>query len=583
VPGARTQSADRASAWGSSGLNIFISYRRRESSGYSGRIYDRLRALMPDADVFMDVERIDPGQDWRERLAERLRAAEVVLVSIGDEWRTLSDQSGRRRLDDPQDVTRWELESALALRKRMVPILLDDAAPLRAEELPLPLQPLAALQAVRIRHESFDAGIEDLVARLTGRRLRDEAEDARRRLRIERAKRWSIPAIALVAVLLAWTRLFDLLALDTRIATWTLALADAFWPLTLDPNLVPVGIAADVDARDPATRARYGEAIVALARAGARRIVLDIHFHEPRSTDPMLANAMREARMRGAEVFFSFVDANDGRPRAVPQLASAATGVGLACVGRRLGYVHTVAVAFGIREDAQGWQANPVPALALAGAAGDARIVTIEPRARTLTVQASGKLTRFAYSLLSNPVAGAQGCPAMTPGTRTAELMVRLAPVEALRARRIGLAELLAGSVAAERVAGKTIVMGFETPGEAFRVARGLERASVFGYELHANAINVLWGGRSPAFASPALQAVLAAILATLGAAFGVRLRRLSAGPAAAVLVAAVVLYFVAAVLVAATEDVLLMSAYDLAAFGIAYALFRYLGKRWQT
>ena len=48
VPGARTQSAHRASAWGSSGLNIFISYRRRESSGYSGRIYDRLRITLRD-------------------------------------------------------------------------------------------------------------------------------------------------------------------------------------------------------------------------------------------------------------------------------------------------------------------------------------------------------------------------------------------------------------------------------------------------------------------------------------------------------------------------------------------------------
>src|SRR5690606_18699907 len=143
--------------------------------GYSGRIYDRLRTLMPAADVFMDVERIDLGEDWRAVLAQRLRLADAVLVLIGDEWRTLTDRSGRRRLDDPNDVTRWELETALALGKRMVPVLLDDAAPLRAEELPQPLGPLAAMQAIRIRHESFDAGIEDLIARLTGKRLRDEA------------------------------------------------------------------------------------------------------------------------------------------------------------------------------------------------------------------------------------------------------------------------------------------------------------------------------------------------------------------------------------------------------------------------
>src|SRR5688572_9229366 len=60
-------------------LNLFISYRRSETSGYSGRIYDRLRAALPDADVFIDVERIDPGRNWREELAERIRAADAVL------------------------------------------------------------------------------------------------------------------------------------------------------------------------------------------------------------------------------------------------------------------------------------------------------------------------------------------------------------------------------------------------------------------------------------------------------------------------------------------------------------------------
>lgn len=573
----------RPSACGSGALNLFISYRRRESSGYSGRIYDRLRALMPAADVFMDVERIDLGEDWRAVLAQRLRQADAVLVLIGDEWRTLTDPSGRRRLDDPNDVTRWELETALALGKRMVPVLLDDASPLRAEELPQTLAPLAAAQALRIRHEAFDAGIEELIARLTGRRLRDEAEDAKRRLRIERAKRWSIPVIALAAVLFAWTRLFDLAALDTRIATWTLALADVLWPLPLDPNIVPVAIGADFDARDPAARARYGEVIAALARAGARRIVLDVHFHEPRAVDSALAAAMTEARRRGTEVFFSFVDAHAGRPRAVPQLASAASGLGLACVGRRLGYVQTVALAFDVRSDESGWHTNPLPALALAGAAGAARIVAIEPQARTLAVQADGEQRRFTFSRLSSEVAGTQGCPAMSPGTRTAELMVRLAPIDALRSRRIGLMELVSGRFAADHIAGKTVVIGFETPGESFRVAHGLARAPVFGYELHANAINALLSGRTPTFAPPALQAMLAAILATLGAALGVRFRKLAAGGTAMMVVAVAGLYCAAAVMVAATEDMLLMSAYDLAAFGLAYALFRHLGRRWLT
>ncbi|MPZ45851.1 MAG: CHASE2 domain-containing protein [Betaproteobacteria bacterium] len=531
--------------------------------------------------MFMDAERIDPGANWRERLAERIGAADIVLVLIGAAWRSLADASGMRRLDDPHDVTRWEIESALAQGKRIVPVLLDDATPLRPEELPATLQPLASLQAARIRHDAFEAGLEDLIARLTGKRLRDEAETNRARLRIERAKRWGIPVIALAAVLLAWTRLFDLAALDTRIATWTLALADAMAPVPLDSSLMLVGIGPEQDVRDPALRAHFGEAVAALARAGARRIVLDIHFHQPRAADAAFAGAMRAARDRGTEVFFSFIDANAGKPRAVPQLAAAATGVGLACVGRRLGYAQTVALAFDIQEDDGGWQANELASLALLGAAGSSRIVSIVPGDHELTLAADGKPMQYNYSVLGGEVAGAQGCPAMTPGTRTAELIVRLAPIDALRARRVALADVLAGRIAAERFAGKTVVMGFETPGESFRTAHGLARVDMFGYELHANAINVLAAARSPRFAPPVAQAVLAGVFATFGAALGVRCRRLSGAGTCALLAAAAAAYLAAAVAIVATEDVLLNSAYDLAAFGFAYALFRRLARRW--
>jgi CHASE2 domain-containing sensor protein len=562
-------------------LNVFISYRRSESSGYSGRIYDRLRVALPESDVFIDVERIDPGSDWRERLAERIRSADTVLVLIGDEWRSLTDASGARRLDDPNDVTRWELESALAQGKRIVPVLLDEAAPLRPHELPSSLQPLAGLQAARIRHDAFDAGLEDLIARLTGRRLRDQVESNRARLRIEQLKRWSIPVIALLAVLLAWMRLFDLLTLDTRIATWTLALADVVAPVPLDSSLALVGIGPEVDAGDPALRARFGEAVSALVRAGARRIVLDIHFHEPRTADAEFARALSAARERGTEVFFSFIDTNAGKPRAVPLLASAASGVGLACVGRRLGYAQTVALAFDIRAVEGEWRANERASLALLGASGAGRIASIQPEEQALILQAEGRPLRYRYSMLGNEVSATQGCPAMTPGTRTAELIVRLAPIEVLRARRVGLTEVLAGRAPAERFAGKTVVVGFETAGERFRVAHGRARIDLFGYEMHANAINALASGRTPVFAGPVVQALLAGIFATLGAALGVWCRRLNGARSYALWVAVAAVYLATAVAVAAHEDVLLNGAYDLAAFAFAYALFRHLARRW--
>jgi CHASE2 domain-containing sensor protein len=562
-------------------LNVFMSYRRAESPGHSGRIFDRLRAALPDADVFMDVESIEPGTDWRERLSERIRAADVVLVLIGKDWCSLTDANGVRRLHDPHDVTRWEIESALAQGKRVVPILLDDAAPLRADELPPSIGAIAELQAMRIRHDAFDAGMEQLIARLTGRRLRDEAEHSAARLRIEQAKRWLIPAIALAVVLLAWTRLFDLFTLDTRIATWTIALADAAAPLPLAPDLVLVAIGPEHDTRDPALRARFGEAIGELARAGARRIVLDIHFHEPRDADAGLAAAMAQARASGTEVFFSFIDANAGKPRAVPRLADAASGLGLACVGRRLGYAHTVAAAFDIRPANGRWRAAEQPSLALLGAAGKSRVVAVDAGHVELIHEGDGKPLRYRYSVLSNELTGTQGCPAMTAGTRTAELIVRLAPPATLRSHRVAFTDVLAGRLPPESFAGKTVVIGFESAGERFRVAHGLARIELFGYELHANAINVLQSGRAPVFAAPAAQAFLAGILATLGAAIGVRCRRLGGWPSSAAVLAAVALYIAAAVAAVVTEDLLLNAAYDLAALVFAYVLFRHLARRW--
>jgi CHASE2 domain-containing sensor protein len=169
----------------------------------------------------------------------------------------------------------------------------------------------------------------------------------------------------------------------------------------------------------------------------------------------------------------------------------------------------------------------------------------------------------------------------MTTGTRTAELLIRVSPPARLRARRVTLTELLAGGVAAERIAGKTVVIGFETPGESFRLAHGLERTTAFGYELHASAINVLASGRTPTFAPPGVQALLAGIFATFGAAFGVRFRSLGSGRTAALSAALLALYLAAAVSVVAAEDVLLNSAYDIGAFAFAFALFRHLARRW--
>ena len=72
------------SAPGSGG--VFISYRRQESSGLAGRLYERLAARLGDDQVFMDVDTIAPGLDFAEVITQAVSTCQVLLAVIGPTW-----------------------------------------------------------------------------------------------------------------------------------------------------------------------------------------------------------------------------------------------------------------------------------------------------------------------------------------------------------------------------------------------------------------------------------------------------------------------------------------------------------------
>ena len=563
-------------------LRIFISYRRGESSGYSRLVRERLGATLPEADIFMDVEDIPLGADWRSVLGERIAGADTVLVLIGHEWLTLRDSRGNRRLDDPEDVTCWEIATALQSGKRVIPVLLEGQPLHPREALPEPLGRLGDLQAIELHHETFEAGLETLVARLTQKRLRDLLTEEHHRLRLERIRRWGVPVIGLSVFLLAWVQLFDILTLDTRIATWTLAIADAVAPIRLDDSIALIGIAETEDPGAPEMRARYGELLDKVSAAGAARVVLDIHFHQPRDADADLEPAIRSARNRGTEVFFSFVEEDQGIPRSVPSLAAAASGLGLACLGRRLGYAFAMPLAYGIRFIDNEASVSRHPALAILGSAGPAEIVGLDTDSLTLSLRkGDGAAARMEFSRLGAPMAGKQGCEALAPDTRTAELLVRLTPADGLLARRIPFDVALSGSFPPERVVGKTLVVGYESEPENFRVAYGLHAEQRYGYQLHAEAINTLLTGRILQSIGPYPQLIISLLIASAGAGMGILLRATRDWRRWVVGTFLLATYGVAAIAVAAGEDILLNSAYDIGAFAFSYLLFRRLSMRW--
>lgn len=147
---------------------IFISYRRQDSGTFTGRIHDQLKASFGVSNVFRDVYNIPAGSDFRSVLSKEVGKCDIFLAIIGPHWVNITDSSGNRRLDEPNDFVRIEVESALKNPKTLVvPVLVDNASMPTAEELPANLKELAYRNAVKVRTDpDFPHDMEVLVRQL---------------------------------------------------------------------------------------------------------------------------------------------------------------------------------------------------------------------------------------------------------------------------------------------------------------------------------------------------------------------------------------------------------------------------------
>src|SRR6185295_10320490 len=141
-------------------------YRRDDSRHAAGRLLDRLRQSYEPHQLFMDVDNVAPGLDFVQVIEEQVSACDVMLVVIGPNWLDARDEAGARRLDDPHDFVRLEVETALKRDVRVVPVLVDSATVLQEDALPEALRPLAKRQAVRLTHEQFGTEADSLVRSL---------------------------------------------------------------------------------------------------------------------------------------------------------------------------------------------------------------------------------------------------------------------------------------------------------------------------------------------------------------------------------------------------------------------------------
>jgi TIR domain len=126
------------------GFRIFINYRRDDTPGHAGRLYDALAAHFGEESVFIDVDKIDPGIDFKSAINQGISRCDALIAVIGPHWLSIEDSGGHRRLDSPDDYVRLEIEAALRRGVRVIPALVEGAAMPSSTELPASMADLAA-------------------------------------------------------------------------------------------------------------------------------------------------------------------------------------------------------------------------------------------------------------------------------------------------------------------------------------------------------------------------------------------------------------------------------------------------------
>lgn len=148
------------------GRAIFISYRRDDTEGEAGRLFDDLVRAYGDDSVFMDVAGINPGIDFRKAIDDNVATCGVLLAVIGPTWASITNSSGQRRLDDPNDFVRLEISSALARDIAVIPVLVHDAKMPTPDQLPDNLKNLAYRNSVEITHARWNSDVQLLTKAL---------------------------------------------------------------------------------------------------------------------------------------------------------------------------------------------------------------------------------------------------------------------------------------------------------------------------------------------------------------------------------------------------------------------------------
>jgi hypothetical protein len=144
-------------------FRIVVNYRREESAGHTGHLYDDLSEHYGEDHVFMDIGAIKPGEDFAEVIEEAVGSCDAFLAVIGRTWAAATNARGDRRLDNPADYVRLEIEAALTRHVRLIPILVQGSEMPTVDDLPKSMEKLAGKQAHEISDKRWRTDVATLI------------------------------------------------------------------------------------------------------------------------------------------------------------------------------------------------------------------------------------------------------------------------------------------------------------------------------------------------------------------------------------------------------------------------------------
>jgi hypothetical protein len=164
-------------------FQVFINYRREDSGGWTGRIYDALTRHSSLWKIFRDIDAIGPGADFGSVIDRTLGSCDVVIAVIGPRWLDATDERGRR-LEQRDDYVRRELLQALDRELPLFPTLVEGAKMPQPDNLPRELAGLARWQAHELSDGRWEYDIERLIRALDGMPAARRAAEQERRARL---------------------------------------------------------------------------------------------------------------------------------------------------------------------------------------------------------------------------------------------------------------------------------------------------------------------------------------------------------------------------------------------------------------